>query len=138
MRKFFPILIALLITTSLSAQYKKASFFEKEGRTYEIGSRIYMMGDGKGSPIGYSIGFGRDRAGKRFFSAWEIQMIPSFKYAYQTVDENNARLDVIGRTKSQWIYSPNYGYHLLKNEERRMVQPYVLAGLHFLFLGGSM
>lgn len=136
MKKFIPVLTALLFTFSLSAQYKKASFFDKEGRTYEFGSRIYMMGGGRGNPIGYSIGFGRDRAGKQFFSAWEIQIIPSYKYAYTTVDENNAPIQKNGSTKSLWIYSPNYGYHLLKNEEGKVVQPYVLAGLHVLVSGG--
>jgi hypothetical protein len=64
MKIFIPVLTALLLTFSLSAQYKKASFFEKEGRTYEFGSRIYIMGEGRGNPIGYNIGFGRDRVGK--------------------------------------------------------------------------
>jgi hypothetical protein len=112
MKIIFPVLIALLLTVSLSAQYKKASFFEKEGRTYELGSRIYMMGDGRGNPIGYTIGFGRDRAGKQFFSAWEIQMIPSYKYSYATVDENDGPVYKNGQTNTLWIYSPTYGYLL--------------------------
>lgn len=136
MKNFVTALSVLFMTCSLSAQYKKASFFEKQGRTYELGSRMYMLGEGKGNPIGYSIGFGRDRGGKRFFSSWEIQMIPSFKYAYTTADENNDPVYKNGSTKTMWIYSPNYGFHLLKNEEGRMVQPYVLAGLHILVAGG--
>ena len=136
MKNLIPVLIALLFCVSLSAQYKKASFFEKEGRTYELGSRAYFMGDGRGTPVGFSIGFGRDRGGKRFFSAWEIQIIPSYSYSYTTVDENNDPIYKNGKTRTMWIYSPNYGYHLLKNEENRVVQPYVLAGLHILLLGG--
>jgi len=136
MKNFIPVLIALLLCVSVSAQYKKASFFEKEGRTYELGSRAYFLGDGRGTPVGFSIGFGRDRGGKRFFSAWEIQIIPSYKYSYSTVDENNDPIHRDGRAKTHWIYAVNYGYHLLNNEEPRKVQPYVVAGINIVMAGG--
>src|SRR5262245_27821033 len=115
MKKCAPAIIALLLSYSLSAQYKKASFFQKEGRTYEFGSQIYAFGDGKGSPIGFKIGFGRDRDGKQFFSSWELQFIPSYKYSFSTTDENNEPVQVDGKSRSQFIYAVHYSYHILKN-----------------------
>lgn len=136
MKKWIPFLIAILATLTVSAQYKKASFFQKEGRTYELGARLYMMGDGRGTPIGYQIGFGRDLPGTRLFSSWEIQMIPSFKYTYSTVDGNNSPIYKSGTAKRHWVYAFNYGFHLLNNDEPTMVQPYLTAGMHILLAGG--
>ena len=138
MKKLMPVVVALLISSGVSAQYKKASFFGKSGRTYEIGSQMYMFGDGKGSPVGFKIGFGRDQDGRRFFSSWEIQYIPSYKYSYTTTDYySNDPVTVKGTTKATWVYALNYSFHLLKNEEeQRMVMPFVSAGLNMVLAKG--
>jgi hypothetical protein len=138
MKKLIQTTVILFLSISLSAQYKKAGFFEKTGRTYELGSQIYMMGKGNGSPIGYKIGFGRDQDGKRFFSSWDLQFIPSHKYSYATTDDNNDPVTVTGKSASIFVYGLNYGIHLLKNEgeEKHMVQPYVALGLNILLSGG--
>jgi hypothetical protein len=138
MKKCIPVIIALLLSFSLSAQYKKASFFQKEGRTYEFGSQLYAFGDGKGSPIGFKIGFGRDRDGKQFFSSWELQFIPSYKYSFATTDENNDPVQVNGESKSQFIYAVHYNYHILKNDdEQRIIKPFVTAGFNIVLASGA-
>lgn len=137
MRKLIPFLIAIMATLTVSGQYKKASVFQKEGRTYELGARLYMMGDGKGTPKGYFIGFGKDLPGSRLFSNQEIHMIPSFKYEYSTVDDVNTPIHKTGNTRTQWVYTFNYGFHVLNNEEPAMVQPYITAGMHVVYTGGS-
>ena len=137
MKKIIPLLAVLFLSTSVSAQYKKASFFGKEGRTYEIGSQLYAMGGDKGNPIGFKVAFGRDQDGKRFFSSWELQFIPSFKYSYVTTDDGDAAVTVNGTTKPYFLYALNYGFHVLKNdEEKRIVKPFVAAGLNIV-LGGQ-
>src|SRR5215216_2573412 len=116
MKKLISNLIPLFfLSLSLSAQYKKASFFGKEGRTYEFGTQMYMLGDGKGNPVGFKLAFGRDQEGKRFFSAWELQFIPSYKYAYTTTNENSEPVTVNGKSQGTFIYALNYCFHLLKN-----------------------
>ena len=137
MKKCIPAIVALLLSCSLSAQYKKASFFQKEGRTYEFGTQLYAFGDGKGSPIGFKIGFGRDRDGKQFFSSWELQYIPSYKFSFSTTDENNEPVQVNGDASSQLNYAVHYSYHILKNDdEERIVKPFVTAGFNLVFVGG--
>jgi hypothetical protein len=138
MKRLITAFVVLILSLNLSAQYKKAGFFEKEGRTYEIGSQLYMMGQGNGNSIGYKIAFGRDRDGKNLFSSWNLQFIPSHKYSYTTVDENDVPVSVSGSSKSYIVYGLNYGYHLLKNdaEDKPKVQPYVNAGINFVLLGG--
>jgi hypothetical protein len=138
MKKLVTAAIVLLLSFNLSAQYKKAGFFEKEGRTYELGSQIYMMGEGNGNSIGYKIGFGRDKDGKRLFSNWEIAYIPSHEYSYTTLDENDAPVSVTGHSKSTWVYGANYNFHLLKNEaeNKNKFQPFLGIGFNLLVSSG--
>lgn len=126
-----------LICVSLAAQYKKASFFGKNGRTYGASAVLYSMGDGKGSPVGYAITFGRDRDGKQFFSSWEMQLIPSYKFSYSTTTVDDQPLVVSGISKTHLVYAVNYGYYLLKNDdEKRKIKPFVSAGFNIVMLGG--
>jgi len=138
MKKWITLTAALLLAFGLSAQYKKASFFDKEGRTYEFGPQLYNFGDGKGSPIGFKIGFGRDRDNKRLFTSWELQFIPSYKYSYHTTDENDESVLVNGTSKAQFIYAFHYNYHLLKaGEEERIVRPFLTAGFNIVIASGA-
>lgn len=138
MKKIISAVIVLFITYSVSAQYKKASFFGKQGRTYEFGAQLYSLGKGQGSPIGYRVGFGRDRDGKQFFSSWDLQYIPSYKYSYQTTDNySNAQVTVNGSTSGILLYGLNYGFYLLKNDNAdRKIKPYVCAIINFGLTGG--
>jgi hypothetical protein len=137
MKKISTTALLFFICFSLTAQYKKASFFGKEGRTYGLGAQLYAMGDGKGSPVGYAITFGRDRDGKQFFSSWELQLIPSYNFSYATADVDDQPLLVTGISKTHLVYAVNYGYHLLKNDdESRKVKPYVSAGFNIVMMGG--
>jgi hypothetical protein len=137
MKKFSVTALLFIICFSLAAQYKKASFFGKDGRTYGAGAQLYAMGDGKGSPIGYVVTFGRDRDGKQFFSSWELQVIPSYKFSFATTDVDDQPLVVSGTSKTHLVYAVNYGYYLLKNDdESRKVKPYVSAGFNIVMLGG--
>lgn len=140
MKKLIPTLAVLLLSFSISAQYKKASFFGRQGRTYELGAQSYILGDGKGDPIGFKIGFGRDQDGKQFFTSWEIQFIPSYKYSYTTTSEDmysSYPVKVEGKTKSALIYALNYSYYLLNNKNtERKIKPYVTAGTSVLLAGG--
>lgn len=130
-------LFLFLLCFSLSAQYKKASFFEKEGRTYGLSSQLYAMGDGKGSPVGFAISFGRDRSDKQFFSSWDLQVLPSYKFSFTTTDENDSPITVSGKSKTHIIYGVNYGIFLLKNDkEDRKIKPYVSAGFNIVLFGG--
>src|SRR5690349_1840004 len=100
MQKITTTALLFFICFSLSAQYKKASFFGKEGRTYGLASQLHAMGDGKGSPIGYTLTFGRDKDGKQFFSSWELEYIPSYKFSFGTTDINAETVNISGKSKS--------------------------------------
>lgn len=136
MKKINLTLLVLIIGLSGFAQYKKANYFGKEGRTYGIGTRFYSLGDGRGTPMGYVLSFGRDVDGKQFFSGYEFQYIPSYKFEFGTTDYNGAKVTVQGKTKGQLVYAVNYGYYLLKNKDERKIKPYLTAGMNAKLFGG--
>jgi len=137
MKKLTVTLILLALYAGVSAQYKKASFFQKEGRTYGFGARMYAIGDGKGSPVGFYAAFGRDQDGKRLFTWWELQYIPSFKFSVNVKDRDNNPITVSGKSRSHLIYAANWGWHIIKGEgETPKFQPYLTAGFNMGILGG--
>jgi len=138
MKKLISAATLLFLAFNVSAQYKKASFFGKEGRTYEFAAQMYRMEKGNGSPIGYRLAFGRDQDGKKLFMNWDIQYIPSHKYSYSTVDDNEQPVLVTGNSKPTFLYGYNFGYHLLSNEadDKPMVQPFIAAGINVLISSG--
>ncbi len=50
MKKVTQFILVFFITTSTFAQYKKASFFTKSGRTFELGTRQMFISNGCGRP----------------------------------------------------------------------------------------
>jgi hypothetical protein len=137
MQKITTTALLFFICFSLSAQYKKASFFGKEGRTYGLASQLHAMGDGKGSPIGYTVTFGRDKDGKQFFASWELEYIPSYKFSFGTTDYNGETVAISGQSKSHLVYGVNYGFYLLNNKvEDRKLKPFVSLGFNIVIAGG--
>lgn len=137
MKKISISMILLLAVAAATAQYKKASFFEKTGRTYGFNGKVHAMGDGKGSPVGINVSFGRDQEGKRVFTFWDLSYVPGYKFTFNTANENGDPLTITGKSSAQIVYSYNTGYHLLKNEEGRIIQPYLTWGIHFVLFGGA-
>ena len=123
------------------SQYKKAGFFSSKGRTISIGSTAFIMGDGKGAPIGFFYEGGRESPGKRVFTYGTISVIPAYKFAYQTTGTNydqteKINLTVTGSTTWQFLYAFNVGYFLLSqdNEEIKL-KPFVTLGANVLLAG---
>jgi hypothetical protein len=133
----FTFLLAVLCTGAF-AQYKKASFFEKEGRTYGLGARLSALGDGKGSPVGFYAAFGRDQGGKRLFTWWDLQIIPGYNFSKEVIDNTSEETTTVtGKSRMQIIYGYNWGWHFIKSEgEMPKLQPYLTAGFNFGILGG--
>jgi hypothetical protein len=129
--------LVLICFSGLQAQYKKASFFEKQGRTYGINLESHFLGDGKGTVPGLSISFGRDQSGKRLFSSTDIRVLPSFKFSYESQDDNANPITVSGKSKLHLIYAMNWGFYLRNNEdEEQKFKPYITAGFNVVILGG--
>jgi hypothetical protein len=137
MKKINVTLLLLFIALCSSAQYKKASYLGKEGRTYCLGTNFYFLGKGSGTPMGYTLSIGRDVDGSQFFGRYEFQYIPSYNFSFETIDSYGRTATIMGKTKAAIIYGMNAGYYLLKNENATgKLKPYLTAGINIQFLGG--
>ena len=124
MKKINLTLLVLIIGVSGFAQYKKASYFGKEGRIYGLGTRFHILGDDLGTQRGYTFSVARENDGKQWFTGWEFRYLPG----YETI---------IGTTKGSFFYSVNVGYFLLKNENaERKIKPYLAADFTANLIGG--
>lgn len=124
MKKINLTLLVLFIALSGIAQYKKANYFGKDGRIYGFGTRIHVLGDDIGTPMGYTFSAAIDRDGKQWFTGWELQYLPGYGTA-------------IGTTEGSFFFSYNFGYFLLKNDNaERTIKPYLAAALTGGLIGG--
>lgn len=129
MKKLTVTLLLLALYGGLAAQYKKATFLDRPGRTYGFNPKLYAMGDGKGTPVGFAFTFGQERMETHWVTNWEIQFVPSYKYEGPYGD---------GKARSQFILGFNYGYNFLKNEEApKKFNPYLIAGWNIILYGGA-
>ena len=142
MKQLLFVLFLIFATTVVSAQYKKASFFTKGGRTYTLGATFHSMGDGKGTPVGFFYSGGKDNTDKRLFRWYELEFLPAYKYSYQTMayphynsTGSKESITVSGKSQFQFLYNFNLGFHLLdRSEGEKKVNPFVFAGVDVLFL----
>lgn len=109
MKKINLTLLVLFIGLSSIAQYKKASYFGKEGRTYGLGTRFYTLGGYSGTVMGYTLSLGKDTDGKRFFTGQEFQIIPSYKVQLEVLDSFQNSLSTTGLKQKDYAL-PNHTY----------------------------
>jgi len=140
MRKIITAICLLFVVTVTQAQYKKASFLNKSGRTYDLGLSGRLMSKGLGSKAGLYYSYGRDK-GARTFHWFDIEFILPVKYAYNTVDVRDPLVPVAvsGKTRMAIIYRYNYGLYfndVSKSESK--FRPFVTAGLNFMISGATI
>jgi hypothetical protein len=136
MKKINLTLLVLFICISSFAQYKKASYFGKEGRTYGIGTQYYFLGEGLGKVRGYSFSIGSETDGKRFIGGYEFQYIPKYEFEFVTKDRMNLDAWVRGTAKPSFIFQVNLGSYLLSNDADRKIKPYLQASIIAKIVGG--
>lgn len=137
MKKISLTLLVFLIGLISMAQYKKASYFGRDGRTYSLGTRWYALGEGINTQMGYSLSLGNDVEGKQLFYGWGIQYIPSYNFNVSATKWDGTSYSVIGKTKSSVIFEYNLGCFLLNNDKsERKIKPYLAGALGIKFVGG--
>lgn len=137
--KFFSMMLAATLAgTTLSAQYKKASFLNKSGRTLEIGSRMSFTSLGNAVQPSVFIAFGSDDNDRRFFSWNSLEVLTPVTVSYNTTyttyndagEEWKMPSKVTAKSSVGFVYSFNMGYYLLNNaEENNKLLPFVNVAL---------
>ena len=138
MKKIYTVLVLFLACNAGQAQYKKASFLSKSGRTYGLGATEHFLGGGSGTMPGIVCSFGIDQ-GKRFFYSTDIEILLPTNFKYTTVDgiDNSTPATVTGKTKVGLLVGYNFCYYLTDIETAdTKFKPFASLGLNILTLGG--
>lgn len=134
MKKIYFCTAILLACSGVQAQYKKATFLNKSGRTYDLGLAAHFLSGGVGTFPGIYYSYGRDQ-GKRTFYWFDIEALLPTKFSYNTIDKNNPQTAVTITTKSKLslAYRFNYAYYLADPENAASkFKPFVTAGINIL------
>ncbi|MEI2749672.1 MAG: hypothetical protein V9E88_13040 [Ferruginibacter sp.] len=140
MRKIVSCICLLFIVTATNAQYKKASFLNKSGRTYDLGFSGRLMNNGIGSKPGLYYSYGRDK-GARTFHWFDIEFVLPVKYAYNTYDLNNPTVPVAvsGKTRFGITYRYNFGIYFIDvSKSESKIRPFATAGLNIMVSGATL
>lgn len=134
MRKISVLILIITISSiSLKAQYKKATFFTKTGRTYELGANFHFLNKSATS-LYYSAG--SDKGLKRTFQWVELAVVLPSTYSYNTKAKSYdpslpdmVDVTISGKTPVSGFYRYNYGIYLIDNTKGdKMFLPYIAFG----------
>jgi hypothetical protein len=138
MGRVYAVVLIFFMCNNVHAQYKKASFLNKSGRTYGIGATEHFLGGGRGIVPGISVSFGADQ-GQRFIYSTDIELLLPTSFQYTTVDgyDNTKAVAVTGKTKIGLLLGYNFGYYLTNVEATdTKFKPFATIGFHMLATGG--
>ena len=139
MRKIYLFMVILFVCSCVQAQYKKASFLNKSGRTYDLGGMGHFLSGGAGTFTGLYYSYGRDQ-GKRTFHWFDLEVILPTKFSYTTFDRNNSGTAVTVTVKSSllFMYRYNFAYYLNEPENSESkFKPFVTAGVNIKISGNN-
>lgn len=139
MKKIYFGIAIILACSNVQAQYKKASFLNKSGRTYDVGFAGRFLSDGGGAMPGIYYSYGRDK-GKHVFHWFDLELLLPTKFKYNTVDLDDATVPVTvsGKSRLSLLYRYNFAYYIINTENTESkIRPFVTAGINFLIAGGS-
>jgi hypothetical protein len=131
---FFAFLI--LFCAQSKAQYKKASFLNKKGRTYELGGTAHFISEGHATVPGIVYSFGREHEEKRTFHWFDFEALLPSTFSYTTEDfTTHAPVTVSGKSSMGWVFRYNFAYYLANNSNPdNKLLPFVTAGVGMAFV----
>ncbi len=132
------LMFAIVVNAFIAnAQYKKASFLEKDGRTYELGLTSHIMSKPRSAQQGIHFGLGRETE-KRLFSWYDLELLLPSNVKTTGIEYYTKKSEVItGKTKMGFILRYDWGYFLLDNtKDENKILPFITVGLNYKLGGG--
>jgi len=132
--------IFLLIATNVSGQYKKASFFTRNGKFLGFKAGVNLFGNGVSATPSIAYIYGKDQGKNRIWHWWDLEYTAGSNYSYNSVDNNlpsaGATAHVSGKVSGMFTWRYNWAFYLAdnKNEDVKGL-PFVKIGLEWI-LGG--
>jgi hypothetical protein len=140
MRKLILLMLVLITTIGGMAQYKKASFFTRNGKFYGLKAGLHVFGQGVSATPSISFVAGRDNTKKHIWHWWDIEYLASSKYHYSSADYNdpNIKVDVSGKIAGMLNLRYNWCYYLGDNTNQDTKGlPFVKIGVEVALFGRS-
>lgn len=137
MKRLLLISTLVIVCNCSEAQYKKASFLNKSGRTYDLGGTAHLLSEGRSMTPGFFYSYGKDK-GKRLFHWFDLELLLPIKADFTTTDRTSKEtVNVTAKSGVSLIYRYNLGCYLLNtSEEAVKLKPFVTAGVNLLLSGG--
>ncbi len=137
MKKIFVPAFIMLISTSVFSQYKKASFFTKDGRVYELGAISSLFPDKDGAPP-LSIFYSNSYEGEKKLSfLGELEFMMKSKVTYNasyfdnTTNTNKQGMVYVNRGASLLgKYGVQYRFVNTQNENSKL-EPYLKGSIFY-------
>lgn len=138
MRKIFIVALFSLLCIGANAQYKKASFLTRSGRTYDLGFTGRFLSNGTGTMPGIYYSYGRDK-GKTLFHWFDLEVMLPTSFNYSTYDMGSfpGKVNVSGKTKLGIAYRYNLAGYLISPQSESKVKPFATLGINIMVAGGT-
>ena len=117
MKKIYLIVLSLALCSMANAQYKKASFFTRNGKFYGIAAGAHLYGSGSSVTPTVSFIYGKDQGKKHVWHWWDLEVTAGTKYAYTTPDQNagGTTATVNGKVSGMLTWRYNWCYYFGDN-----------------------
>ncbi len=134
MKKIGMVLLAMSLLINAEAQYKKASFFTRNGKFIGIKAGMHIYGHGVAATPSIAYIYGKDRGKKHVWHWWDLEYTSGSKYSYTTVNLNNpsTMASVSGRSRGFITWRYNWSCYLGDNTNEE------IKGLPFVKLAVEM
>ncbi len=126
MKKLIVLCSLVVLAFTTNAQYRKASFLTKHGRTYDIGATYRILNGGRTSPFGFVLSYGKENPDTRVHFWLDMELVMSNDFKYQTVSTmTSLPMQVSGRTGMSFGIKYNLAYFLTDNSNDPKLSPYI-------------
>lgn len=112
--------VILVLITNITAQYKKASFFTRNGKFYGFKAGVHLFGNGVSVTPSAAFVWGKDQGKNRIWHWWDLEYTAASKYSYSTTDRNTVvttPVNVTGRIAGMVTWRYNWAFYFADNKD---------------------
>ena len=140
MKKIWMMLFGMALLTSAEAQYKKASFFTRNGKFLGVKAGVDLFGNGVSATPSIAYIYGKDQGKNRIWHWWDLEYTAGSNFSYTSTDNNlpaaGSYIHISGKVSGMFTWRYNWAVYLTdnKNEDVKGL-PFAKIGLEWM-LGG--
>lgn len=120
MKKILCTLFAVsILAITVSAQYKKASFFTRNGKFYGLKAGAHLFGHGVAVTPSFAFVWGKDQGKNRIWHWWDLEITTPSKYSYTTTDRTpsvTTPVHVSGSISGMLTWRYNWAFYFADNK----------------------